>query len=369
MGFKQKTVLLCVLYLCLIFFSCTGSKGEELQKFVRLVHYVQANYTKLSENEWARVENQVINFRNTITRRYSNSLTQVEKQRISNGINVINSYRSLNSLAGSKKDNDRNRIDGLLKLLDNHEKQDTSPLGTEQQLLSEKLINDILLELNASIMQGRSDISGKIKVLIFPTIYQRNPFVMNYNALTPVIQEAIDIIITQAKRYNRSIIIDWDFMTNNGQYTYMSNSYEGLERYSQYRNMFHEYDYVVLVYAIDMEERSYCSLSGPLGRSEANAVIWFKENNRHSGKVLAHEIFHTFGAEDLYFEQGVVAQEVEKNFRTMYGNSIMAYHWETSDLDPINAWLLGWNKNPELWYSYFINKRDTSNLKFTLTKE
>jgi hypothetical protein len=29
-------------------------------------------------------------------------------------------------------------------------------------------------------------------------------------------------------------------------------------------------------------------------------------------------------------------------------------------LDPINAWLIGWNKNPEPWYAWFIDRRDTS---------
>ena len=366
MGIKQRLFVIFTASLCLIYTSCAGSKREELQKFVRLVHFVQSNHDKFGENEWGRVERQVLSFRNTMSGRYSNSLTQEEVRRISQGIHIINTYRSLNRLVGSTTDNQDNngdRIDGLFRLLDDGQMQNPPP-GTEQQLLSERLINDILMALNASIRDGRPDISGRIKVVVIPTVYQRNPFRMNHNDLTPAIREAIDIIITQARRYNQRIAIDWEFRTYGGQYISLDSSTDRVRHHSQYRNMFPAYNYVVVVNAVDMNGRSYCSVHVPFGVSEFNAITWFKDDNSHCARVLAHEIFHAFGAEDLYFEQGVVVRDVEDNFKTMYGNSIMADHWETSDLDPINAWLLGWNRNPELWYSYFINRRDASAIRF-----
>jgi len=55
-----------------------------------------------------------------------------------------------------------------------------------------------------------------------------------------------------------------------------------------------------------------------------------------------------------------VPQEVELNFKTLLGNSIMITSQGASNLDPINAWLMGWNKKPEPWFAWFINRRDSS---------
>jgi len=33
---------------------------------------------------------------------------------------------------------------------------------------------------------------------------------------------------------------------------------------------------------------------------------------------------------------------------------------ESAELDPINAWLIGWNKKPEPWYAWFVDRRDNT---------
>jgi len=52
-----------------------------------------------------------------------------------------------------------------------------------------------------------------------------------------------------------------------------------------------------------------------------------------------------------------VPKEVEDNFVKLIGDSIMIHSDEGNTLDPINAWLIGWNKNPELWYTWFVDRR------------
>jgi len=239
--------------------------------------------------------------------------------------------------------------------------QNTTQQRTSRDALIENLQNELLMEILAEKRKGRSDITGSVKILMFPTNYKGNVFRMRLNNLAPVVQDAIRIISEQAKRYNQDITIDWEFVTlNNNAYFSMNNSSEGLQQYSLYRNRHRDYNHVVIVYAIDRVERSYISISGSLGRSEGHAIMWFRENNGFSSGTLAHEIFHAFGAEDLYFEQGVVPSEVERNFRTLLGNSIMINNQGASGLDPINAWLIGWNKTPEPWYAWFIDRRDNT---------
>ena len=307
-------------------------------------------------------------------------MTQDEKSRINNTRDIYASYRSgnisekiiIDDQPGTIENQiiNENVIEDLIRRIQNLEEQRslittqeiTQQQKTEQEILIDRIQNELLTEILASKKQGRRDVSGRIKVLVFPTNYRRNVFQMNYNALTSTIQEAINLIISQARNYNQNISIDWEYRINNdGTYVSLNNYSEGLRQHSHYKSIFNNYNHIVLIYAVDLIERSYCVLNGPLGRSESNAIIWFKDNNgRHSAGVLAHEIFHAFGAEDLYYEQGVVPQEVETNFRALLGNSIMITSRSSSNLDPINAWLLGWNKNPEPWYAWFIDRRDNT---------
>ena len=224
--------------------------------------------------------------------------------------------------------------------------------------------NDLLMQILSSKREGRRDITGSIKILIFPTNYKGNVFRMRHNNLTPIIQETVRIINEQARNYNQNITIEWEYITlNNGSNFTMNNVTDALRQYAQYRNRFNNFNHVVIVYAVDRVERSYITMTGNLGRNESHAIMWFKGNSGFTADTLAHEIFHAFGAEDLYYEQGVVPQAIERNFRTLLGNSIMMDSFRHTGLDPINAWLIGWNKNPEPWYAWFIDRRDTSDLK------
>ena len=226
--------------------------------------------------------------------------------------------------------------------------------------LIEKLQNDLLMEILTIKRAGRRDISGRIKVLVFPTNYKGNLFRMRLDSLTASVQEGIQIIQEQAKKYNQNVSIDFDVVTlNNRSYISINHYMEGLRQYPRHRSKHKNYNHVVLVHAIDMVERSYI-ITESLRINEEHIIMWFRDRDGFSAGTLAHEIFHAFGAEDLYYEQGVVPQEVENNFKTLLGNSIMINSHKYSNLDPINAWLIGWNKNPEPWYAWFIDKRDNS---------
>ncbi|MDR2964428.1 MAG: hypothetical protein LBU88_01485 [Treponema sp.] len=255
------------------------------------------------------------------------------------------------------------QLDQIKKQIEN-DQNNQSPTGqnntqqkTERNRLIENLQNDLLIEILAAKKEGRRNISGRIKVLIIPTNYKGNRFRMNFNNLTPIVQDGLNIIKEQARRYNQNITIEWEY----DSYFTMNNSAKGLQQYSLYRNRYRNFNHVITVYAVDKTERSYITYAGSLGRSEEHAILWFKDARGFTAGTLAHEIFHAFGAEDLYYEQGIVPLEVERNFKTLLGNSIMLNSQGASGLDPINAWLIGWNKTPEPWYAWFIDKRKEQN--------
>ncbi|MCL2793045.1 MAG: hypothetical protein FWD87_08125 [Spirochaetaceae bacterium] len=248
--------------------------------------------------------------------------------------------------------------------------QNTAQQKTENESLIEKLQNDLLMEILAIKRANRRDISGRIKVLVFPTNYRGSLFRMNLDTLRASVQEGIQIIQEQARKYNQNISIDFDIVTaSNGLYVSINSFQEGLRQFSRHRSRYMNYNHVVLVHAIDMVGRSYIIVAEPIGKNEEHIIMWFKGHDGFCAGTLAHEIFHAFGAEDLYYEQGVVPGNVENYFKTLLGNSIMIDSHRYSNLDPINAWLIGWNKNPEPWYAWFINKRDNAVALWVKDKE
>ena len=252
------------------------------------------------------------------------------------------------------------QLQQLREQIEASNKNITPKQKSENEILINQLQNDLLMkELNEK-KQGRKEIHGSIKVLVFPTNFKGQRFNMDYRDLEDKIERALNIIRTQAKRYGEDISIDYEFRVQyDGSYVSINNSSQALDRYEDYVSSFSNYDLVSVVYAIDMKGRSYCSLRGSLGENSGNAVIWYKDWNGHDAGTLAHELFHTMGADDLYYEEGVVPKEVEDNFVKLIGDSIMIHSDEGNTLDPINAWLIGWNKNPELWYTWFVDRRES----------
>ena len=361
MELKPKPVLFFIVAACMIISSCAPSKEDSLRRFERLVSNVQGNYISYNDRDWLKIDRQIVIMHNNLTKRFRNSLTQEDVNRIAVVLNTYNYYRSGERIAlGSSLKELMSQLDMLQSQIIDDQMQEVFPL-TEQTLLIQRLQNELLMQILVEKRQGRLNTYGRIKMLVLPATYSGNTFRMNRDTLTPVINEAVNIILAQARRYNQNISIDWEYGFNSdGSYVSINNYRDGLRQFSRYRNNYGSYDRLVLVYAVDMQGRSHCGILEPLGSYEDNAIVWFRNrsSNRHTAGVLAHEIFHAFGAEDFYFENNVVPREVEVNFRTLLGESIMITEQETSNLDPINAWLIGWNRNPELWYAWFINRRD-----------
>jgi hypothetical protein len=382
MRIKQRAVPFFLICLCLTIFSCSSSKEVSLRRYERFINKIQSNYANFSKKDWKKAEKRMKYYNNMLLKRYKNELTQEERNYISQTMNAYNSYREGGLLAANEFDdfikskdtgldiesiikNQKELVKELDELKRKSLEANRSQGKSEQERLIEKMQNDLLMEMLVSKKHGRHEISGKVKILIVPANYNGSVFRMDYNNLTPKIQEAVNLILSQARKYNQNISINWDYGSNIS----VSNSIDMLKYYSQYKNNYANYNHFVLVYAVDKVDRSFYryTYEGSMGNITTGAVVWFKDSNGHSAGVLAHEIFHAFGAEDLYYEQGVVPKEVETNFKTLLGNSIMITSDGSSGLDPINAWLMGWNKNPEPWYAWFIDKRDNTVNDLNLT--
>jgi hypothetical protein len=75
--------------------------------------------------------------------------------------------------------------------------------------------------------------------------------------------------------------------------------------------------------------------------------------------TIAHEILHLFGAWDLY-ETPYQTKLNETVAKETFPNSVMfrvAHNINKLEIDPLTAWLIGWNDEPEPWFKLLKPKR------------
>ena len=107
-----------------------------------------------------------------------------------------------------------------------------------------------------------------------------------------------------------------------------------------------------IAYEFDTEDLQYRELHFMEG------VMLYELNedgNDAPSSGIAHEILHLFGAWDLY-ENFMQSKAIEELALYLFPNSIMLRISQNINeliIDPVTAWLIGWNKNPESWYDIF----------------
>ena len=91
-------------------------------------------------------------------------------------------------------------------------------------------------------------------------------------------------------------------------------------------------------------------------------VMYEKYNSGEAlpASSIAHELLHLYGAWDLYrtFSQ---TEENEKRARVLFPNSVMlrvSYDIDELEVDELTAWLVGWKKEPKVWYDTFRASTD-----------
>jgi hypothetical protein len=84
------------------------------------------------------------------------------------------------------------------------------------------------------------------------------------------------------------------------------------------------------------------------------AVLYEKQRNGvgQAPSQIAHEILHLFGAWDLY-ETAHQTKLNETVAKETFPDSVMcrvAHDINSLEVDPLTAWLIGWNDKPEPWF-------------------
>ena len=108
-------------------------------------------------------------------------------------------------------------------------------------------------------------------------------------------------------------------------------------------------------YAIACEFGTEDLLYRELHFVEGIMLYEFNEDGEAPSSGIAHEILHLFGAWDLY-ENFMQSKAIEELALYLFPNSIMLRISQNINeliIDPVTAWLIGWNKNPEAWYDAF----------------
>jgi hypothetical protein len=235
-------------------------------------------------------------------------------------------------------------------------------------------------------------LEGKVFVLsVFVAPYY-NPWTSNdIESYKAKLFEAEKWLKMQALRYNKTVEFvncaygsDGSFLDNeiptseddNSSYIYPSKvllklGFESREAFVDWVNNNTDCDQCLAVIFANTDGRSYASpttkelneydpdLSGLecclLYRHHADTVI---ETN---SAVIAHEILHLFGAWDLY-ELDESDHERALKTELMFPNSIMLHScrdiWE-SQIDEINAWLVGLKEEGKDWYRWFEPLQDS----------
>lgn len=404
MNVNIKKWQLFLVYGCLLLCSCSKSKEECIYEYQDFVNSVRENHNSYSQKDWVQADLEM-DYYHEIIKRYEHELSQEERNAIIRAFKIYHSYRNtignpltvlqddtteppppptdsdnvvetkaeeeLKKIFDEKlqkmQEETASRLEQMEKrLTDTERKQALRTQKTERERIEKAAADDALIRLLKEKQRKWRVISGNMMVVIIPTNLDEVWFHMNIQELSPVIESAVHIVHTQAKRYNWNLSITWFFRKDSIVSFRMQkeglNEYDSYKKFSTYNGV--NYNHIATVYVVDKEGRSVCWRNKELGESDKNAIFWFKDEDggRHFDSTLAHELFHTLGADDLYYEEGKMTEAYKKDYKKycdiLIGDSIMRNSERTLNIDPFSAWRMGWKKNPEPWYYFFLTSRN-----------
>lgn len=195
----------------------------------------------------------------------------------------------------------------------------------------------------------------------------------------------LEIIDDYVESYEEEIYLDNVKNWNQGGNNNIANNvarylhYKDIKEYVSFQSIDINKSKVVVLCFVKQNGRSHAiDFNGSIFADDIsidNAVIFCntKPGIYTSYKVITHEILHLFRAWDLY--GGEPQNEAKaKKLKEMYPNSIMlsTYGNTVPILDEINAWRVGWNLNPENFYTeykpeYIENMSKMAKKKNTIT--
>lgn len=114
-------------------------------------------------------------------------------------------------------------------------------------------------------------------------------------------------------------------------------------------------DKAALLVIVDANGRSFSGWNGKGNEFMGTAVVYGDDGLELQSGVVAHELLHLFGADDLYAP--MQNEEVVAFLREHYANEVMFQDHASADaltISPYTAWRIGWTDEKEDWFDKIV---------------
>ena len=114
-------------------------------------------------------------------------------------------------------------------------------------------------------------------------------------------------------------------------------------------------DKAALLVIVDANGRSFSGWNGKSNEFMGTAVVYGDDGLELQSGVVAHELLHLFGADDLYAP--MQNEEVVAFLREHYANEVMFQDHASADaltVSPYTAWRIGWTDEKEDWFDKIV---------------
>lgn len=116
-------------------------------------------------------------------------------------------------------------------------------------------------------------------------------------------------------------------------------------------------DKAALLVIVDANGRSFSGWNGKGNEFMGTAVVYGDDGLELQSGVVAHELLHLFGADDLYAP--MQNEEAVAFLREHYANEVMFQDHasaETLTISPYTAWRIGWAGKKEDWFDIIVSQ-------------
>ena len=115
-------------------------------------------------------------------------------------------------------------------------------------------------------------------------------------------------------------------------------------------------DKAALLVIVDAVGRSFAGWSGKGSDFLGTAVLYNEEDNESYSGVIAHELLHLLGADDLYAP--IQSEEIASIIQENYPDEVMSQVFAPADMltiSPYTAWMAGWTDEKEEWFDGIVS--------------